>query len=44
VAILRGSSGAIQKMSDSLTAQRGVRHASLNMVPLKSPGRPHRHG
>jgi CopG family nickel-responsive transcriptional regulator len=44
VAILRGSSGAIQKMADNLTAQRGVRHASLNMIPLKSPGKPHRHG
>jgi len=44
VAILRGSSGAIQKMADDLTAQRGVRHASLNMIPVKSPGKPHRHG
>jgi CopG family nickel-responsive transcriptional regulator len=44
VAILRGSSAAVQKMADDLTAQRGVRHASLNMIPLKSPGKPHRHG
>jgi CopG family nickel-responsive transcriptional regulator len=44
VAILRGSSGAIRKMADNLTAQRGVRHASLNMIPIKSPGKPHRHG
>jgi CopG family nickel-responsive transcriptional regulator len=44
VAILRGSSGAIQKLADNLTAQRGVRHASLNIIPLKSSGKPHRHG
>jgi CopG family nickel-responsive transcriptional regulator len=44
VAILRGSSSAIQKMADGLTAQRGVRHASLNIIPLKSSGKPHRHG
>jgi CopG family nickel-responsive transcriptional regulator len=44
VAILRGSNSAIQKLADNLTAQRGVRHASLNMIPLKSPGKPHRHG
>jgi len=44
VAILRGSSGEIQKMADNLTAQRGVRHANLNIIPLKSPGKPHRHG
>jgi len=44
VAILRGSSGAIQTMADNLTAQRGVRHASLNIIPLKPPGQPHRHG
>jgi CopG family nickel-responsive transcriptional regulator len=43
VAILRGNSGAIQKMADSLTAQRGVRHASLSIIPLKSPGKPHLH-
>ncbi len=43
VAILRGGSGAIQRMADHLTAQRGVRHASLNMIPLKSPGKSHRH-
>jgi len=44
VAILRGHSGAIRQMADRLTAQRGVRHASLNIIPLKPPGEPHRHG
>lgn len=43
VSILRGSSGAIQKLADRLTLQRGVRHASLNIIPLKSSGQPHRH-
>jgi CopG family nickel-responsive transcriptional regulator len=44
VAILRGGSGAIRRMADHLTAQRGVRHASLNMIPVKPAGVLHRHG
>lgn len=42
VAILRGSSNEIQKMADGLTTQRGVRHANLNMIPLRTPAKPHR--
>jgi len=42
VAILKGPIDAIQELADSLTAQRGVRHASLHVIPLKAaPG--HRH-
>lgn len=44
VAILRGGSRAIQRMADSLTAQRGVRHANLNLIPLKRSGHNHAPG
>ena len=43
VAILRGGSGDIQRMADGLTAQRGVRHASLNLIPLRHSGQSHCH-
>ena len=42
VAILKGPIAAIQELADSLTAQRGVRHASLHIIPLK-PASGHRH-
>jgi CopG family nickel-responsive transcriptional regulator len=37
VAILKGPITAIQSFADSLTAQRGVRHANLHIIPLKPP-------
>ena len=43
VAILRGRTGAIRQLADTLTAQRGVRHANLHVIPLKPPGHRHRH-
>jgi CopG family nickel-responsive transcriptional regulator len=52
VAILRGPTDQIKKMADELTAQRGVRHVNLHIVPVKleqsnhsheSGGRPHTH-
>lgn len=43
VAILRGAIDRIKKMADELTAQRGVRHANLHIVPLKQNQRSHRH-
>jgi CopG family nickel-responsive transcriptional regulator len=42
VAILKGPINAIQDLADSLTAQRGVRHANLHVIPLK-PVASHRH-
>jgi CopG family nickel-responsive transcriptional regulator len=42
VAILRGPIDAIVGLADALTAQRGVRHAKLHVIPLKPAGR-HRH-
>ncbi|GAN80698.1 nickel-responsive transcriptional regulator NikR [Acidocella aminolytica] len=44
VALLRGSAEAIQHHADSLTAQRGVRHARLHLIPLPHGTAPHRHG
>ena len=43
VAILRGPIEAIQDLSDALTAQRGVRHANLHIIPLKPSVLRHRH-
>ncbi len=43
VSILRGPIDAIKKMADELTAQRGVRHANLHIVPLKLTAHSHRH-
>ena len=43
VSILRGRADAIQKLSDTLTAQRGVRHANLHMIPVKVSGHHHSH-
>jgi CopG family nickel-responsive transcriptional regulator len=43
VAILRGRTDAIQKLADSLTAQRGVRHANLHLIPAKRSGYRHSH-
>jgi CopG family transcriptional regulator, nickel-responsive regulator len=43
VAILRGPIDAIKRMADGLTAQRGVRHANLHIIPLKLTEKPHHH-
>ena len=43
VSILRGRADAIQRLADSLTAQRGVRHANLHMIPAKLTGHRHSH-
>lgn len=50
VAILRGPAAAVRQHADTLTAQRGVRHAHLHLIPVKGDsaehshhGQPHRH-
>jgi CopG family nickel-responsive transcriptional regulator len=43
VAILRGRAEAIQTLADALTAQRGVRHANLHMIPARVTGHRHSH-
>lgn len=50
VAILRGPVDAVRHHADTLTAQRGVRHAYLHLIPVSEEhehahhGHSHRHG
>lgn len=43
VAILRGSARAVRQHADELTAQRGVRHAHLHLIPVPGEDREHSH-
>ncbi len=43
VSILRGPIDAVRKFSDDLTAQRGVRHSSLHIIPVKTLRHRHSH-
>lgn len=43
-AILRGKTEAVRRFADALTAERGVRHGQLNLVPVDvEDGRYHKH-
>ena len=44
VAILRGPIDEIRALADTLTVQRGVRHASLHIIPLGVGKVTHSHG
>ena len=44
VAVLQGPAERIRAFADALTVQRGVRHASLHIIPLRAASAPHRHG
>lgn len=42
--LLRGKTEQVRRFSDALTAERGVRHGHLNLVPVEmESGRPHPH-
>ena len=42
--ILRGATKAVQQFSDTLIAERGVRHGQLNLIPVeKDAGHRHTH-
>ncbi len=43
VAILRGPAEAVRRLADALTAQRGVRHAHLHLIPVVGEAQPHSH-
>jgi len=46
VAILRGPTGAVRKCADTITAETGVRHGKLNVVPVEmemTAGHHHHH-
>lgn len=44
VSVLRGPAGAVRSLADVLTAQRGVRHARLHLVPADMSNDRHDHG
>jgi CopG family nickel-responsive transcriptional regulator len=44
VSVLRGPASAVRGLADALTAQRGVRHANLHVVPAELSDDRHRHG
>ena len=44
VSVLRGKTSAVRELADGMTAQRGVRHASLHVIPVDVSEKPHRHG
>ena len=43
IAALRGPAQSVQHVADEIATQRGVRHASLNVVPVRMTDHPHRH-
>jgi CopG family nickel-responsive transcriptional regulator len=44
IAVLRGTVGQVRSLADGLTAQRGVRHANLHVVPVEVSETQHVHG
>jgi CopG family nickel-responsive transcriptional regulator len=44
VSVLRGPVGEVRSLADALTAQRGVRHAHLHVVPVEASTAKHSHG
>jgi CopG family nickel-responsive transcriptional regulator len=44
VSVLRGPVAAVRGLADTLTAQRGVRHANLHIVPAATEDGHHSHG
>ena len=44
ISVLKGTVAAVRSLADELTAQRGVRHANLHVVPVQISERRHGHG
>ncbi len=44
VAVLRGTAGAVRRFADAVTAERGVRHHALHLVPARIEEGRHDHG
>ncbi len=44
VIILKGKTGEIQKLADSLTSVKGVKISTVNMMAVQPEGHPHSHG
>ena len=43
VSILKGPSAAVHELAEALTAQRGVRHVNLHVIPLDTSEAQHEH-
>ena len=41
---LKGATAAVRELADKLGAERGVRHSSLNLIPVDASGHDHDHG
>jgi CopG family nickel-responsive transcriptional regulator len=44
ISVLKGTVGAVHALADTLTSQRGVRHANLHVVPARVANARHDHG
>lgn len=44
VSVLRGDAAAVRGLADAMTAQRGVRHANLQVIPVGVTEARHSHG
>jgi CopG family nickel-responsive transcriptional regulator len=44
ISVLKGTVAAVRGLADELTAQRGVRHANLHLVPVQVAQSRHDHG
>jgi len=44
VSVLKGPLTAVRALADAMTVERGVRHASLHVVPVHEAGARHVHG
>ena len=44
VSVLRGAAGSVTAFADTLSTQRGVRHAHLHLIPVRVTAADHAHG
>lgn len=43
LSVLKGNADAVRRFADTVTTQRGVRHANLHIIPVKVSANRHRH-
>jgi len=44
VTLLKGPTAAVRKLAEETMAERGVRFGQINLVPVRTDGKPHTHG
>jgi CopG family nickel-responsive transcriptional regulator len=44
VTMLKGHTSAVQKLAETLVAERGVRFGQINLVPIRAESEHHSHG